>query len=191
MNSTETADQSLLAGLRTHDERQIKVLYDQFLPGIINFVCMNSGTESDARDVFQEALTAIYLKVSKEELDLTVSLRTYLLVVCRNLWFRRLRKGKRTEHHAPEDLGKLAGTDHIDIDWDRQARNRIYFRGFEQLGEKCRLILSCYFDKIPVKQIAGQLDTSESFIKKKKYECKKKLIQLIHDDPEFREFQMN
>lgn len=191
MSSTVIADQTLLEGLLHHDTRQIKILYDRHLPGIIKFIRRNSGTEADARDVFQEALIAVYTKLQNDSLNLTASLHTYLLVVCRNIWFSRLRRSRRTDQHAPEEMAEMPGAGDLGIDWEQQARNRVYFRGYDKLGEKCRRILSSYFDRIPVRQIAKMLNTSESFIKKKKYECKRKLIRIIHEDPEFKELQTN
>lgn len=188
MNTTDTADQELLDGLRSGDPHRVKVLYDTYLPDIIRYVRRNSGSETDARDLFQEALIAIYRKLMDNDLELTVALRTYIQVICRNLWLRNLRKTKRVSLQAPTDMVEHASTSEtLGLDLERMERDRTYFRCFDQLGEKCKKILSWYFDKIPMKEIAKRLDTSESFIKKKKFECKNKLIDIVHQDPVFKE----
>lgn len=190
MNTTDTADQALLDGLLSGDPRKVKALYDNYLPDIIRYVRSNSGSEADARDLFQEALIAIYRKLVDKDLELTVALRTYIQVICRNLWLRSLRKTSRISLQPPADMvEQVSTTETLGIDLERMERDRTYFRCFDQLGEKCRQILSWYFDKVPMKDIADRLDTSESFIKKKKFECKNKLISAIHKDPVFRELK--
>lgn len=188
MNTTDKADQELLDGLLSGDSRKVKVLYDTYLPDIIFYVRKNSGSEVDARDLFQEALIAIYRKLLNKDLELTVALRTYIQVICRNLWLRNLRKTKRISLQTPTDMVEHASTSEtLGLDLERMERDRTYFRCFDQLGEKCKKILNWYFDKIPMKDIAVRLETSESFIKKKKFECKNKLIDAIHQDPVFKE----
>lgn len=188
MNTTDKADQELLDGLLSGESRKVKALYDIYLPDIIHYVRRNNGSEADARDLFQEALIAIYRKLVNKDLELTVALRTYIQVICRNLWLRNLRKHKRISLQEPKDMVEHASTSEtLGLDLERMERDRTYFRCFDKLGDKCKKILSWYFDKIPMKDIAERLDTSESFIKKKKFECKNKLIDAVHQDPVFKE----
>ena len=188
MNTTDKADQELLDGLHSGEPEKVKVLYDEYLPDIIRYVLNNSGSEADARDLFQEALIAIYRKLEDNDLELTVSLRTFIRVICRNLWLRSLRKTRRIALKTPTDMVEHASTSEtLGLKLERMERDRTYYRCFDQLSEKCRKILSWYFDKVPVKVIAKKLDTTEAFIKKKKYECKNKLIDAVHQDPVFKE----
>lgn len=190
MNTTDTADQALLNGLLSGEAGKVELLYDAYLPDIIGYVRRNNGSEADARDIFQEALIAIYRKLKDKDLELTVSLRTYISVICRNLWLRSLRKTQRVSLQAPADMVEQASTaETLGLDMERMERDRTYFRCFDQLGDKCKKILSWYFDKIPMKDIAERLETSESFVKKKKFECKNKLIDTLHQDPVFKELQ--
>ena len=59
-------DYPLLVGLQQSDSSSIKAIYDLALPSVIHWVKENKGTEADGRDIFQEALIALYrrLKVS-------------------------------------------------------------------------------------------------------------------------------
>lgn len=190
MNTTDTGDQDLLDGLLSGDPRKVKMLYDAYLPDIIRYVRQNNGSEADARDLFQEALIAIYRKLVDHDLELTVALRTFIQVICRNLWLRNLRKTQRISLQAPNDMVEQSATTEIlGLDLERMERDRTYFRCFDQLGEKCRKILSWYFDKVSMREIAEKLDTTEAFIKKKKFECKNKLIEQLHQDPVFKELQ--
>lgn len=188
MNTNDKADQELLDGLLSGDHFKVELFYDNYLPGTIRYVRQNNGSEADARDLFQEVLIVLYRKMQKGDLQLTASLGTYILAICRNLWLRNLRKQKRISLEAPDEMVEHASpSKSLDLDLERIEREQTYFRGFDQLGEKCKKILKWYFDKVPMKEIAKRLDTSEAFIKKKKFECKNKLIDTIQQDPVFDE----
>ena len=58
-------DQQLLKGIMNADRNAVKRIYDLILPSIIHWVKENNGSESDARDIFQEALIALFRKVEK------------------------------------------------------------------------------------------------------------------------------
>ena len=151
MNTNDKADQELLDGLLAGDPRKVKMFYDKFLPDIIRYVRSNNGSEADARDLFQEALIAVFRKLENNDLELTVALRTYIQVICRNLWLRNLRKNKRISLQDPADMVEQASTaETLGLDLERMERDRTYFRYFDQLGEKCKKVLSWYFDKVPM-----------------------------------------
>ena len=46
-----------------------------------------------------------------------------------------------------------------------------------------------FFDKMPLRKIAKKLDTSEGYIKKRKFICKEKLIKAIKADAIFNELK--
>jgi DNA-directed RNA polymerase specialized sigma subunit len=70
---------------------------------------------------------------------------------------------------------------------EQQEQLQLYRKHFKELGEKCQTILSLFFAKVKMAEIAQKLDTSESFIKKKKFKCKEDLVSRIKSDPLFEE----
>ena len=190
MKSTiSKTDQDLLNGLRSSDQVAVKSIYDLVLPTIIIWIRKNNGTEADARDVFQEALIALFQKMQKGEFELTCTLKSYLRVVCRNIWLARIRnKGFNSPQLSEED-------ELVDLDEDMEKRiqlaerQQLFFKYFDQLDEKCQHILKGYFDSVPFKVLAEELDTSEGYVKKRKFSCKEKLIGWIKADPVYRELQ--
>lgn len=189
MNSQESKnDSELLHGLRNADNEAVREIYRLALPAVIQWVKENSGTESDARDVFQEAILALYKKLESGSFQLTCTLKSFIRIMCRNIWLAKIRNKSR-------QVSPLAGLEHVQVDEDTIAhielaeKRSLYFKHFEQLGADCQNILKWFFDKTPLKEIAGRLDTTESYIKKKKFKCKEKLIKAIQKDPLFNELK--
>lgn len=188
MITTQNAkDTALLTGLQRADPQAVRELYDLALPSVIAYVQENSGQEADARDIFQEALLALYGRLEQSDFTLTCTLKSYLRIICRNLWLTRLRRRGQTESVAdlPEEV--VEWEDSIEAKMEQAARQRLYLKHFAQLGASCRQILSLFFEKTPLKVIAQQLHTSENYIKKRKFQCKEQLIRRIKNDPLFEE----
>ena len=106
--------------------------------------------------------------------------------MCRNLWLSRLR-------NKQNQVSPLEGVEQAELESDleqrleRSEREQLFFKHFDQLGEQCRKIMQWFFDKVPLKEIAARLDTSENYIKKRKFVCKEKLIKAVQADPMFQE----
>ena len=189
LKSTNDIDSQLLKGVLKADNRSIQQLYDLALPSVISWVEENSGTEADARDIFQEALIGLFRKLENGDFTLTCTLKSFLRIMCRNLWLTKLRDGKKYK------ASPLEGVEEVSLDKDvverleHSERHRLFFKHFDNLGESCRKILSLFFDKIPLTEIAQQLDTSENYIKKRKFQCKEQLVKAVQGDPVFLELK--
>lgn len=182
-------DERLLEGVLSADNQRINAIYDLVLPSIISWVKDNNGTESDARDIFQEALIALFRKLEKGDFELTCTLKSFLRIMCRNLWLVRLRNNKKM------DASPIEEKEHVDLGEDlisrleQSEKEQLFFKHFDSLGEKCQQILQWFFEKVPLKEIAQKLDTSESYIKKRKFICKEKLVKAVQADPVFEELR--
>ena len=189
IETVDDTDKQLLEGLLRADRQQLRRLYGDFRPGIIRYVVRHGGTEADGRDVFQDALLVLYRKMQAGELKLTAPLRTYLLAVCRNIW-RTQQRDRREFRLLPGE-----GEDRPDLDTDtvqaitRVSRERLYREHFEQLSEQCRQILELFFARVKMRAIAEQLNLSERYVKKRKFECKEKLVERIRQDARWEELK--
>lgn len=179
-------DKALLEALSRGHGAGTKKVYDLALPSVIDWVCKNNGSESDARDIFQEALIALFIKLDKGDFELTCTLKSFLRIVCRNLWLTRLRDSKANKTSPLDGIEHTIEDDMTDIitETDRQ---RLFINHFNQLGADCRQLLRLFFDKISFAEIAVQLNTSVGYIKKKKFKCKERLVTAIQHDPLFKE----
>lgn len=180
-------DLSLLKGLQRSDSRAVNAIYDLALPAVIDWVKQNSGSEADARDIFQDALIALYKKINQDNFELTCTLKSYIRIIARNLWLNKLR-GKKPDKELDAVVMNEVKMDNDMLERIHQSeQDQLFYRHFDTLGENCKKILQLFFDKTPLKHIATQLDTSENYIKKRKFICKERLIKAVQNDPIFKE----
>ena len=90
-------DAALLAGLRAKDEKAIYDVYQLYFTSVERYVCMNSGSEQDAEDVFQDAIMVLLNYVAKDNFVLTCSLKTLIFAIARRIWLKQLRGRYRVE----------------------------------------------------------------------------------------------
>ena len=147
-------DYQLLEGLKRSDHQSIHAIYDLALPSVITWVKQNNGQEQDARDIFQEALIALYKKVNEREFELTCTLKSFLRIMCRNLWLTRLRDGKKYSASAIEGIEPVELSDDLIAQLEGSAKEQLFYKHFDALGENCRKILSWFFDKVKLAVIA-------------------------------------
>ncbi len=182
-------DQQLLKGILNADRNAIKRIYDLILPSVILWVKENNGSETDARDIFQEALIALFRKVESGNFQLTCTLKSFVRIMCRNLWLTRLRDNKKFQASELEDVEKVDLDQDLTERLERSEKEQVFYKHFDLLGEQCRKIMMWFFDKITLSEIAKRLDTSENYIKKRKFICKEKLVKAVQNDPAFSELK--
>jgi len=179
-------DQELLEGLLQADTITIQAVYDLALPGIIIWVVENRGTEADARDIFQEALLSLYKRLAEGDFSLTCQLKSYLRIMCRNLWMTRLRDNKKLSPLTEEEMKIRLDSSVLQL-IEQTEKRKLFLKYFDLLETGCKQILSLFFQKTPIKTIAKQLNSTENYIKKRKFLCKERLIKAVQNDPLFKE----
>ncbi|MGK7393944.1 MAG: RNA polymerase sigma factor [Candidatus Cyclobacteriaceae bacterium M3_2C_046] len=166
-------DQEVIARISKGDERALDYLYKKYYRMMVKLVMSNSGTEQDAKDIYQDALIVFWQKVASGNLVLTSKISTYLYSICLNLWRKELDRKSRLSNEEKDGISY--------IDDERQERIKIMHECINELGENCKNILTYYyFDGLSMNDIAQKLGYANTdTAKTKKYKCKKKLDQLI------------
>lgn len=85
------SSEQLIADLRKGKSRSYEVLYNESYGPVERFIVNNSGTPDDAKDIFQDTLLVLFTKLKEDNFELTASLKTYLIAISKNLWFKKLR----------------------------------------------------------------------------------------------------
>jgi len=155
------------------DEKALEELYKKYYRMMTKLVITNSGTEQEAKDIYQDALIVFWQKATSGNLTLTSKISTYIYSICLNLWRKELdRKSRlsREEKDTPEF-----------VDPDREERIRIIKKCISQLGDTCRKVLTYYYyERLSMSEIAEKLGFANTdTAKTKKYKCKKKLDELV------------
>jgi RNA polymerase sigma factor (sigma-70 family) len=166
-------DSEILARIRQGDEGALDYLYKKNYKMMTKMVINNSGTEDEAKDIYQDALIVFWQKAVSGNLVLSSKISTFIYSICQNLWRKELeRKSKLSseEKDSPEIN-----------DVDRRERIEIINTSISNLGETCRKILTYYyFDNLSMNDIAEKMGFANAdTAKTKKYKCKKELDELI------------
>ncbi len=173
-------------GIKERDSVVLDFVYEKYFYQISAFIKKNSGSDEDVQDVYQDAILVIYQKLAKENLTIDSSFNTYLYSVCRLIWLKKLekRKNEKTFFADSENFINIDGE--IEDWYELNERYQLYQEHFKKLSFNCQKILELFLARIPLKEIARILGLkSEVYVKKRKHNCKEKLIENIKKDPKF------
>lgn len=151
----------------------------------------HGGREDDAEDVFMDALEAIYTKLHSTGLKLERAVfKTYLIQVCLFQWSKKKRKNKWETPVTNEELMVQKDTLDLSETLAEIDRIRLFRQKINLLGMECRNILQWFVEEgRSMKEIAGILNISEVFARKKKFECKQQLFKMVKEDPLYNELK--
>ncbi|MFT6865368.1 MAG: RNA polymerase sigma factor (sigma-70 family) [Cyclobacteriaceae bacterium] len=168
-------DSEILIKISNGDEDAIDYLYKKHFRMMTNIVLKNSGTEEEAKDVYQEALLVFWQKASSGKLVLTSKISTFLYSICLNQWRKELDRKSRLSNEEVDSEDYQ--------DYDKKESARIIHECIEKLGDTCKKILTYYyFDGLNMTDIAKRMNFANTdTAKTKKYKCKKKLDSLVHE----------
>ncbi len=182
-------EQNYLKAIQTADRKGIEQIYSDFLPRIIKLITSNGGSHDDAEDVFQQAMMVMYEKSKAPDFSLTSNFYTMLHGICRNLWGNRLQKKSFGEVTLPDDLKYTTG-ESVEADIQEAEEKQVFWEAFQYLGEDCRKLLSLFFEKVKMEEIMKIMGFgSIGYTKKRKFQCKEKLIDRIKNDARYEELK--
>ena len=180
------SDDELLTGLATGSDAALTQLYRRYFPMVLHLVLNNSGSEDDAKDIYQEALVVLYEKVSADSFDLNCQLKTYLYSVSRRLWLKQLSRRSRTG--TGQEEGYFRDTDIPAPVDDDLATHEMRDRQFDlmadslgKLGEPCRTLLEDFYIRhFSMQQLTEKFGyTNTDNAKTQKYKCLTRLKRLF------------
>ena len=177
----ELNEQALIKGLAQNDSKAVETLYKSHFTMIQHFVENNNGSFDDARDVFQEAMIALYEKVQLDSFVLTCQIKTYLFSICKHLWLKRLQQMGKYSSPLSENEESIS----IEMDMGqiekKDAAFAIMDRALNSLGEPCKSLLEGYYlNKKGMQELASQFGyTNADNAKNQKYKCLMRLKKLF------------
>ncbi len=177
----DTNEQALLIGLANNDSRAIETLYKDNFNMVQAFILQNNGTYDDARDIFQEAMIALYEKAQQDSFVLTCQIKTYLYSICRRLWLKRLQQMGRYSGKVDSLEETVPVEEDLDIHEKRNAEFAIMDRAMNSLGEPCKSLLEGYYlKKMGMQDLADEFGyTNADNAKNQKYKCLMRLKKLF------------
>lgn len=181
------SEEEIIDGLRRRDNRILKYIYKHYYAAIFKLILSNSGTEDDAKDIFQESLIVAFKNIrEKNGFTLESSFQTYIYSIARLLWLKSLRN-KSNENQLRENQSFIEFEEPKPFN-EEDLRYSVYQRAYASIPKDCQEILSMTNEGISQREIARKLGfKSENYIKKRKHYCKEYLIGKIKEDPEFQQ----
>lgn len=165
---------SWASGLRRNDAATVRALYQKHFPAIKQYVLQNSGTASDAQDVFQEAVTVLWMSVKEGRLVPDADPGGFLYRVAKNKWLDVVRSAA---HRHMKVVHNEQVLDHRADASDDIEERIVRLRGvYDKLDDKCRTVLDqFYFERKDLATIAAGMGVEEESIRTIKYRCMMKL----------------
>lgn len=179
MNEALEITEKQVEQIRKKDRNTIELIYKQTYPMVERYILKNSGTHTDAQDIFQDAFYLLLKKAENTDFTLTSKTSTFLVGISRNLWLKKLtRKGVnfdelRIEQTLEDDI------DSTDI--EHISRIKLMHNCLLKIGEPCRTILEqFYFLQTSMKDIAKMLHyANANTAKNQKYKCFMRLRKMM------------
>lgn len=174
-------DELIIAEIRKKSEVALKELYKTHFPMVVHLVCSNSGTEQEAKDIYQEAMIAFYERIHQPDFILSCKIKTYLYAVCRRLWLKRLNEKKKFYGHIEETETFIRIEEEV-IDIEEQELHYVKMNeALEGLGEPCRGIMrDFYVHNHSMETISDKYGyTNAENAKNQKYKCLQRLKKLF------------
>jgi len=148
-------------------------------PAVESHILASGGNETDAQDIFQDALLIFIKKISNFDFWLSSSISTFLFGICKNLNYERMRKSMKKKSNElqlqDEDI-----TNSIELFVEEEKKYKELDEVLVKIDKKCLKILQMfYYQKLSMKVIAENLGLkSETSAKTKKYKCLEKARKL-------------
>lgn len=170
-----------MEGIRQSDERALAHLYKLYFPMISHFILSNSGTDDEAKDIYQEGVIVFYEKIKSNSLELSCQIKTYLYSVCRRLWLKRLAEKGRYAVKVDDSESFLSVEEDTQHHEEQERQFGVMAEAMAQLGEPCRTLLEDFYIKMQNMQVITEKFgyTSTDTAKNQKYKCLQRLKKLF------------
>jgi RNA polymerase sigma factor (sigma-70 family) len=182
----EYTDNEIIECLKNRQSYVVRYLSDRYMPMIRLMVFRMGGTLEDAKDIFQDGLIIMLEKIDNGNFVLTCKFRTFLYVVCENLWKSILDRRKAANNYFSRRTDEDTDNDFTEIQ-DNRLYEDIFYEVFDNLDPACQNILKLYWEELTPDQIADKLGVTNGYVRKKKSEAQAQLIARIKKHPAYKE----
>jgi hypothetical protein len=100
----------------------------------------------------------------------------------------RRRKKSASDVTIGDDDKLFSDAVNLELDYISMERQQLFDAAFLQLGEDCQKLLRLFFEKTPMTDIAEQMGfASEGYARRRKFQCKDYLVELVKKQPQYLE----
>lgn len=167
------------------DEMCLKAFYLTNFSSVRSYVLANSGTEEEAKDIYQEAFIIAWRKVQNNSFteNYENALPAFIFKIAKYKWLDELRRKKVQNSKAAVSHNGMAETEDDLILDETDKWIGIIVEKLKLLDERCRNLLTLfYYGEKKIKDLAEEYEWTEATAKNNKYRCLEKLRKLIKDN---------
>jgi RNA polymerase sigma factor (sigma-70 family) len=163
--------------------RVIQWLYDDLYPKIRAYVTTNSGQESDAEDIFQEALMKLLLYAKTDRLKPDANIEGFVYIICTNAWKSKSKKSSKVSFVELHHETTMVDEEVEDFEEEKMEQVNSLTHCLQLVGENCKKLLQLInYEKLSHKEVALAMDySSVNAVKTRHYKCKKKLLKIMNE----------
>jgi RNA polymerase sigma factor (sigma-70 family) len=167
------------------DKEAIDHLYRQVLPIVKKYIMQNSGTLSDAEDVFQDAVVAFYETVITGKFNEQYKVYGFVYKICQYRWINKEKKDKKISFR--EDLQEMPEDQFATFSLEEEIEDEanIFKKLFANIGTKCVELLNYTIMKdLLIEDIVIRMGfPSATAVSMQISRCKEKLMLEIQKNP--------
>ena len=185
---SKTVNHPQLIALMNGDEQTVKLLYETLYPKVTTFIYKNKGTDTDAEEIFHNALFQLICRAKVKSVKINTSFEAYIFTICKNLWYQELNKRKKEVRNEGvfELKSEIGVNTHIESIL-YQERWDLFEEMFLRLSDNCQQLLKDYFNKVSYDEITKKFSyTTKNVAFQRIFKCKKRLTELIKMDARFK-----
>ncbi|NND78188.1 MAG: sigma-70 family RNA polymerase sigma factor [Flavobacteriales bacterium] len=175
----------MLLGKEADRDKALKTIYGLCRDQIHRYILVNSGDESDASDMQQEAMIVFYENVRDNRFKGESAISTYVFSIAKFKWLNELKRNRKASERHLKVVSEEKELDPSQQIMKKEEQEMILDL-ISGLDENCKdlLVQSFYFDA-SMKEIVQKLGFSnEQVARNKKYKCLKSLRKLLRSDRE-------
>ncbi len=176
---------SYIKEIKNGNETVLVELYKLYRNEFISWSFKNyTLNKEDAKDIFQETIIAFYNNIKSGQLtEFTSDVKTYLFAIGKFKIINFLKKKQRLVTFSDFDLLKVEEPINNEM-LDKEENEFIKATVKKYLNEQCedckKVLELYYFKDLDMKTIADEMGYKNADVaKKKKYECFKKLAEMV------------
>jgi RNA polymerase sigma factor (sigma-70 family) len=173
--------------LLRNDAHYYTILYRQHRVVVFQHLKQFTKDEAYLSDLFQDAIIVLFEKAKDPAFNLTCSVRTYLIAICRNQIFKRAGRAPEIvslEGEHTNDNDWL--TDQLELERKKSQLDKLdnVLKRFESIAAKCyELLYRFFYMKESFDLIAKVMGyTNADNAKNQKARCQKKLRELYLEE---------
>lgn len=189
MKANLYTNKEIIDGILFNDKKVLSFLYEYNFESLNRKIISQGGCRSDTEDIFHDALLILFMKIRKNDFQLTCSVHTYLQAIARNLWKHRLASHSSRTLSLETEPGEFSENDY-DEEYLQLERRKLYLRHLADMPEDCRRLIRMVLEGLSLQEITKRIPyNSLRFTKTKRFRCKVMLIKKIISDPLYKELK--